>query len=137
MVIAAVAYGLIRLGHQREEILKKIVMPSSLVLVFISFFTFMNWVPPIPISIQHIGIYHSIEKQMANTCFSHQTPWWRFWYHSDQQFKAAPGDRLYGYARIFSPVGFDDKVYFHWQMKSTGGRVVYSRSNSSPNSRRS
>ncbi len=124
LVIGAIILGLIRLGAQKDKIIKLIGMPSGVVLAFIMFCNLMNWTPPIPISIQHIGIYHNVEKKDGQYLLYHQRPWWKFWLHSDQDFKSAPGDKLYGYARIFSPVGFDDKVFFHWRKKDKKGNWV-------------
>ena len=58
---------------------KKFLVPSFSVIAIFVIFYILGWIPPVPLSVQNMGIYHHVEK-MANTYYlKHQNPWWRFW----------------------------------------------------------
>ena len=78
-------------------------------------------IPPVPLSIPFIGVYHGVERTDAGYRLSHERALWRFWHHGDQLFEAQPGDKLYVFFRIFSPARFSDQVTMHWYWKPKGG----------------
>lgn len=77
--------------------------------------------PPIPLSVSYMGIYHAAEKKNGEYHLSYSRPWWRFWEHGDESFYARPGDTLIGYAQIFSPGGFHDKLQIRWTSQNAKG----------------
>lgn len=97
---------------------KRLVAPSAAVIILFALFYILGWIPPVPLSVQNMGIYHMIEKnQSGQYLVSHENPWWRFWQKGDQDFQAQPGDKVYFFAQIFSPGRFDDSVILHWFFK--------------------
>jgi hypothetical protein len=71
-------------------------------------------IPPVPLSIPFIGVYHSVERTQDGYRVSHERPVWAFWRNGDQQFRAQPGDRVYVFFRVFSPASFADEVSVRW-----------------------
>jgi len=105
-----------------------LLYPGIAVALVVSGLYFLKILPPIPISIQHIGIYHKIEKLPADAItgesqfvLKYDRPFWKFWQSGAQDFVAYSDDRIYCFARIFSPSNFNDEIYFHWQKKSSKG----------------
>ena len=86
----------------------------QLLFSFIALY-FFKLVPPVPLSIQEIGIYHNVEKAKGSYKLYQQTPQWKFWLNGDQDFKAEAGDKIYVFMRLFAPSGFDDKLFIKWQ----------------------
>ncbi|HZN04148.1 MAG TPA: DUF2914 domain-containing protein [Candidatus Polarisedimenticolia bacterium] len=88
---------------------------------------FLGAIPPVPLSLQYIGIYHEVLPPSAQPAgaityeLRHQRPWWKPWQHGDQDFKARPGDVIYCFARVFAPTGFRDAIYVRWLVKGQGG----------------
>jgi hypothetical protein len=96
---------------------KQIVVPFGLVLVgFLALYLF-RLIPPVPLSIPYIGVYHAVERAGDVYRLSHERSPWRFWHHGDQKFLAQPGDKVYVYFRIFSPTRFSDQVTMRWYWK--------------------
>lgn len=93
------------------------LVPGGGVAGLFLLFYLVGWIPPVPLSIQNMGIFHSIEKVDGNYVAWHENPWWRFWHSGDQHFRAEPGDKIYFFAEIFSPARFDDSVVLHWSFK--------------------
>jgi len=88
---------------------------------------FAGAIPPVPLSVQFIGIYHEVVPPGAQAAseggdpragrtyeLRHQRPWWKVWQHGDQEFAARPGDIVYCFARVFAPRGFRDAIYVRW-----------------------
>ncbi|MGH8687338.1 MAG: DUF2914 domain-containing protein [Burkholderiales bacterium] len=100
---------------------RQIVLPAAGVLVAFLAAYLLRVIPPVPLSIPFIGVYHSVERSGAGYTLSHQRPWWRFWQNGDQEFRAQPGDRLFVYFRVFSPARFADQVRMRW-FWDPGGR---------------
>jgi len=100
-----------------DQARKQITIPFSLVLIgFLTLYLF-RLIPPVPLSIPFIGVYHLVEKTESGYRLSDERPRWRFWDHGDQHFKAQPGDKIYVFFRIFSPAHFSDQVTMRWYWK--------------------
>lgn len=88
---------------------------------------FLGAIPPVPLSLQYIGIYHEVVPPSAQAPgtttyeLKHERPWWKPWQHGDQDFKARSGDVVYCFARVFAPTGFKDAIYVRWLVKGQGG----------------
>lgn len=100
---------------------RQILLPLACVLFgFLAFYLF-RLIPPVPLSIPFIGVYHAVERTEAGYRLTHERPWWRFWQNGDQQFLAQPDDRVYVFFRVFSPARFADRVQMRWYWEP-GGR---------------
>ena len=96
---------------------KQIHLPLSLVLLGFFVLYYLRVIPPVPLSIPFIGVYHSVERTEQGYRLSHERPQWRFWHNGDQDFVARPGDKVYVFFRIFSPTRFSDQVLMRWYWK--------------------
>lgn len=116
-----VLYGVYRLLQKRVQdqrlLLRTLAVPGASVLGLFLALYLIGWIPPVPLSVQNMGVYHMIEKTDGNYVVSHERPWWKFWQKGDQDFKAEPGDKIYFFAEIFSPARFSDSVTLHWYYK--------------------
>jgi Protein of unknown function (DUF2914) len=100
---------------------RQILVPMGVVLAGFLASYLLRVIPPVPLSIPFIGVYHSVERTDAGYILAHERPWWRFWENGDQEFRAQPGDRVYVFFRIFSPARFADRVQMRWYWEP-GGR---------------
>lgn len=115
-------YKLISKKISRLKVLRSgLLYPTAIVsLLFIGFYS-MGWIPPVPLSVKEMGLYHNIEKNsQGEYILSYERPQWKFWKKGDQDFTARYGDKIYLFVRIFSPTRFNDKVLLHWQKKVKG-----------------
>jgi hypothetical protein len=96
---------------------RQILVPLGCVVIgFLTFYLF-RLIPPVPLSIPFIGVYHQVEKTEAGYRLSHERAAWRIWHNGDQQFLAQPGDKIYVFFRVFSPARFSDQVQMRWHWK--------------------
>jgi len=93
---------------------KQVVLPFSGILTVFAILYFAHAIPPVPLSVRFMGIYHDIKKADGHYELSFDETNHSFWQHGDQDFKARPGDTLFCFARIFSPTRFNDRLQVRW-----------------------
>ena len=96
---------------------RQILAPLGGVVIGFLLFYLFRLIPPVPLSIPFMGVYHNVEKTDTGYRLSHERPAWRFWQNGDQEFTAQPGDRVYVFFRVFSPARFSDEVRMRWYRK--------------------
>jgi hypothetical protein len=106
---------LLGLGVPVEFIQRAILRPGFAVVTVFLVLYFLKLLPPIPISVQYVGVYHSVEKVAGTYRLGYTRSFWKFWQNGDQDFVATPGDKIFIFARVFSPATIDDQVVFRWQ----------------------
>lgn len=97
-------------------LLSQTVFPAAAVQALFLILYMLQAIPPVPLSIQYMGIYHNVEKikDTGRYHLFHERPFWRFWENGDQVFRAREGDKIFVFARIFSPSGFQDDIKLRW-----------------------
>lgn len=82
----------------------------------LNLFYFMNWIPPIPLSLKFGGMYHQVTKVEEGYALKHETPeWYQFFKDSDDEFFYAPGDTVFCFTSVFAPTTIKTKIYHRWQ----------------------
>ncbi len=109
------------------DVRKNVFWPAIGVAISLLALYALKVLPPIPLSVQSIGIYHGIERTRNPVTGEPDynlittRPKWKFWQHGDQSFSAKPGDKIYCFVRIFAPANFKDKIVFHWLKATPNG----------------
>ena len=102
----------------RRNLLKDVRAPFLLVLILYGLLYFLKVLPPVPLSMKSIGIYHSVKKEGNQYKLGITRSKWLFWQSGDQSFHAQPGDRIYCFVQIFSPTRFQDQLIVRWFFKN-------------------
>ncbi len=123
-VIIGVWYYLFKRDVNLSHLNAFFLTPAVMVIVIFTILYAGRVIPPVPVSLKKIGIYHNVEKKDGNYILTQLTPSWKFWSRGDQNFKAEKGDRIYLFASIFSPGGFQGKLYFHFQVINPKGEWI-------------
>jgi hypothetical protein len=108
-------------NKSKKKNLKELLLPHGMVLLMFTVLYGFKVFPPIPLSIKYIGVFHKVEKKNGDYITSHSNPTWKFWNNGDQNFVAAPGDKIYIFTKIFAPGEFSGKVYIHWLKETKNG----------------
>jgi MFS family permease len=128
MLVGAIPLALIlrriraRAPERSAQARRQIAVPFGLVLIGFLTLYLLRLIPPVPLSIPFMGVYHGVERTEAGFQLTRQAASWRFWRRADEHFEAQPGDRLFVFFRIFSPTRFSDEVAMLWYWKPPGGR---------------
>lgn len=116
----AVVYGLIWFLHRKDVLAKKAAVgKGGLVLslyLILNVFYFLNWIPPVPLSLKSGGIYHRADRAGEQFVLSHEKPkWYQILKSSDATYHYSPGDTVYCFTAVFAPTELTKKIFHHWQ----------------------
>lgn len=75
---------------------------------------FSRVIPPVPLSVEQIGIYHSVKRVGGDYELRHQRPWWKKWHRGDQLFLSREGDKVHLFVNVYAPSGFRDQIFIRW-----------------------
>jgi hypothetical protein len=118
LLASAVTYALWRLysawTHDPAWTMRRAVLPGLAIQAVLLALYFLHVVPPVPLSLKWIGIYHDVQRQGKTIKLFHQRAAWKLWQHGDQTFLARPGDRVFCFVRVFAPRHFRDGLKVRW-----------------------
>jgi hypothetical protein len=118
----ALAVWIVQRAPERfPAVRNQLLVPFGLTLIVFLGAYLLRVIPPVPLSIPFIGVYHSVERTRDGYRLSHERPGWAFWRNGDQKFHAQPGDRVYVFFRVFSPASFADEVRMRWFHREAQG----------------
>ncbi|MEI7440816.1 MAG: DUF2914 domain-containing protein [bacterium] len=103
---------------KNRSLFKDVQLPFIFVITLYSLLYFFKVLPPVPLSMKNIGIYHSIKKEGNQYKLGITRSKWLFWQSGDQNFEARPGDRINCFVQIFSPTRFQDQLTVRWFFKN-------------------
>ena len=102
----------------QRNLLKDVRAPFIFVLILYGLLYFFKVLPPVPLSMKNIGIYHSVKKEGNQYKLGMTRSKWLFWQSGDQSFYAQPGDKIYCFVQVFSPTRFQDQLIVRWFFKN-------------------
>ncbi|MCF7856868.1 MAG: DUF2914 domain-containing protein [Candidatus Pacebacteria bacterium] len=96
---------------------RNIVFIIGLIYVSLNFLYFTNIIPPIPLSLKDVGIYHNVTHvQDGSYELTYEKPKWWVWYRdSDSSFHYSSGGEVYCYASVFAPARLVVDIYHRWE----------------------
>lgn len=106
-----------RLTQDPNWTFQRAVVPGLVVqLVLVGLYA-ARLMPPVPLSLKTIGIYHSVERAPEQKGYKVRyvaaSPW-KFWVDDAVEFPAREGDKAWAFVAIFAPKGFRDEIQFQW-----------------------
>ncbi len=98
--------------HQRS-----LIFIVGLIFAGFNFLYFANLIPPIPLSLKDMGIFHSVVRFEDGTyqLTYEKGEWWQFYKKSDTVFHPAPDGALFCFAKVFAPTKINTNVYHRWE----------------------
>ncbi len=96
---------------------KNIIIPAATIKCILISFYFFNILPPLPLSLKYIGVFHDIKKDSGNYIATYTRPWWKFWQNGDQTFLARSGDKIFTFVSVYSPTGFKEQLRVKWFLR--------------------
>jgi hypothetical protein len=98
--------------HQRS-----IIFIIGIIYAGFNFLYFANLIPPIPLSLKDIGVFHSVVRFEDGTyqLTYEKGKWWQFYRHSDDTFHPTPGGNVFCFAKVFAPTKLKTDIYHTWE----------------------
>jgi hypothetical protein len=111
--------------------LRTIVFTLGSIYIAFNFLYFTNIIPPIPLSLKDVGIYHSV-VHFENGDYQlkyEKGKWYQPFKNSDRIFHPAPGDNIFCFAKVFAPTKLKTDIYHSWERydANSGVWVAHSR----------
>jgi hypothetical protein len=110
-----------RMPERKAAVRNNVVLPFAAIAALFSVLYFARVIPPVPLSLSEIGIYHGVRREGDRFALSTTRPRWKFWQRGDQTFLARPGDAVYCWAVVFSPTHFTERLAVRWQFLEPSG----------------
>lgn len=116
LVTALVLLLLKKLAPDRLE-KNKYYLAASITAVFAIFniLYFTNIIPPVPLSLKAIGIYHDLQRNNSGYDALVEPPaWYQFFYDTSRTFHRYNKERVYVFSSVFAPTDLASQVYHRW-----------------------
>ncbi|MBS0150018.1 MAG: DUF2914 domain-containing protein [Nitrospira sp.] len=105
--------------RSREEGIGVTVPAAALIGILVGFY-FLNWIPPVPLSLKFGGMYHEIKRSGDQFELSFEKRWYQIWKQSDTIY---PSDHpIYCFTAVFAPVDLNTTIYHHWYYRPNSSR---------------
>ena len=120
LLSAAVTFRVVHLIYRDNPDRSKreavgITTPAIALIGLMVGFYFLNWIPPVPLSMKFGGIYHEVRKSDDRFELSFERKWYQVWKRSDTTFPA--NEPIYCFTAVFAPVALNTTVYHHWYFR--------------------
>jgi hypothetical protein len=122
---AAVTFRVVQLIYRenadrstREAVL--VTAPAFALIGLLVGFYFLNWIPPVPLSMKFGGIYHEVKKTGDRFELTFEKKWYEAWKRSDDTFPA--DEPIYCFTAVFAPVDLNTTIYHHWYFRSNSDK---------------
>lgn len=105
----------------RDFLWQRVGKPYVAVALTIFVLYFAHVIPPVPLHLRHIGIYHSVTKKDGQYTLEYLRPWYKFWKSDSQDFSFRTGDKVFVFTQVFSPANFKDSISTVWEFEGRKG----------------
>ncbi len=115
-------YRFILRGKYRKRQLVEVCVYIGGIFFAFNIFYFLNVIPPVPLAMKDIGIYHSIARSSGEGYYAltYEAPWWfAFWRSTSPTYHLADGSTAYCVSSVFAPTGLSTPIVHSWEFYDT------------------
>ncbi len=97
---------------------RNVVFIIGLIYVMMNFLYFANIIPPIPLSLKEMGVYHAValDKTSGIYTLTYEKPaWWKWYLKADDIFHYTEGESVFCYSSVFAPSRLAVEVFHRWE----------------------
>lgn len=117
-------------GRNKKKHLYEAVLSVALVFFSLNALYFLNLIPPVPLALKGVGVYHSISRDSVGEYVgTYEKPvWFAFWRDTSARYTFAEGQLAYCFSSVYAPSGLRTPIYHQWQLRNTTTGVWESKS---------
>jgi len=120
IVIFFYAQFLAKLNRERYLMYRKNMKFYVLgVFAIINFLYFTNIIPPVPLSLKYIAVYHSVEEIEGKYLVSYEKPALISLRKRSHVFHWDGNSSVYVFSSVYSPIGFKTEIHHVWKYFDT------------------
>lgn len=120
-IFLVLVYWLVLRGRQREQQLYEVSFLVCFVFALFASLYFLRIIPPVPLSLKDIGVYHSLEKLPAPVdgylyAATYEPPlWFVFWRSTSATYTVATPSPATCYSSVFAPTDLNAPIFHRWE----------------------
>ena len=107
-----------RIDRQKMKIhTKKLFVRIVSIFVVFNLLYFTNIIPPIPLSLNFISVYHDFSRIQAVEYRGQYEvpPVWQFWRKRSRVFHREAGETIYVFSEVYAPINLNTDIYHKWE----------------------
>ncbi len=86
---------------------------------------FTNLIPPVPLTLKELGIYHSVIRSGGGYAVTFEEPHkYHFWRTTSNVYHRTSGEAAYCFSSVFAPTALRTKIFHSWQYRAPDGTWV-------------
>jgi len=86
---------------------------------------FTNSIPPIPLALKEIGVFHSVVRTEDGYRVKFERPaWYEFWRETSGIYHKNKNEVAYCFSSVFAPTHLQTEVYHSWQRRTADGKWI-------------
>ncbi|MBL4644436.1 MAG: DUF2914 domain-containing protein [Candidatus Pacebacteria bacterium] len=99
---------------------QRILVSITIITIGFSGLYITNLIPPVPLALKHIGIYHSVARIGNLYEVALEPPaWYEFWRDTNKVFNHTPGTLVYCFTSVFAPSDLKTEIRHRWEKYDT------------------
>lgn len=116
-----VVYMLVLKGRDRASQLYEVSFLVAFVFLLFNSLYFMRIIPPVPLSLKDIGIYHSLERLPEPvegniyTATYEKPSWFVFWRGTSSTYSVTTPSEAVCYSSVYAPTGLTTPIFHRWE----------------------
>jgi len=119
-ITSTLVFLLSRVAHSSfKRRSRRISISVVLISLIFSGLYFSNLIPPVPLALKEIGIYHSINRSSGTYTVTYEpTPWFIFWRNTNKTYHQTAGYPVYCFSSVFAPKDLETEIRHKWEKYS-------------------
>ncbi len=117
----AVVYWLVLRGRERAHQLYEVSFLVGFVFVLFTSLYFLRIIPPVPLSMKDIGVYHSLTPLATPIngniyrAIYEEPSWFVFWRDTSSTYTVTEASPAFCYSSVFAPTGLSAPIFHRWE----------------------
>jgi len=110
-------------GNRKRQLQQIVVLIGTIFIIFNGLY-FFDIIPPVPLSLKDIGVYHSVLKSSTGDylVLYEPAPWYVFWRDTSATLHYEPGQSAYCFSSVYAPTQLSTPIYHVWEYYNTAGK---------------
>lgn len=117
LLLAALFLGVFRMKERVRELYHAIVVVLGVVGVYGGLY-FTNLIPPVPLALRSVGVYHSLERASDGDGYIatfEPRARYVFWRSTSNTYTLDDANTAYCFSSVYAPAELNAPVYHHWE----------------------
>jgi len=119
----AVLFTAVLRGNRVYQLQQISLLIGTIFIIFNALY-FFDVIPPVPLSLKGIGVYHSVLKSSTGDylVIYEGAPWYVFWRDTGNVFHYQPGQSAYCFSSVYAPAQLSTPIYHIWEHYDTASK---------------